>query len=219
MSAAARPVAAGNGRAAILRRWLAHQGPAHPDADGRVLAAILGRCLADAERPLDAVTGLGADDFDALLARFFPRARIGWAPGACLRIHAFWASGLGMPPAPAPRKGDLEDLLAEEAADVRELLWRHRADDDPVHDWFATLTARACLGADHLWQDLGLDGRGDLSAFLGRHFPSLHARNTGNMKWKKFFYKTLCDESGLNLCRAPNCRECDDYAVCFAEAE
>lgn len=39
----------------------------------------------------------------------------------------------------------------------------------------------------HLWQDLGLFNRGELSRLLATHFPTLAAGNTQNMKWKKPF--------------------------------
>jgi nitrogen fixation protein NifQ len=62
---------------------------------------------------------------------------------------------------------------------------------------------------------MGLPGRADLSQLLTTHFTRLATKNTGDMKWKKFFYKQLCDESGLRICRAPSCSVCDDYSNCF----
>ncbi|HCA26591.1 MAG TPA: molybdenum processing protein, partial [Betaproteobacteria bacterium] len=75
--------------------------------------------------------------------------------------------------------------------------------------------AAACLGGNHLWQDLGLPDRQALSSLLRDHFSSLFAKNTSNMKWKKFFYKQLCERAELPICPAPSCRECTDYAACF----
>jgi nitrogen fixation protein NifQ len=37
------------------------------------------------------------------------------------------------------------------------------------------------------------------------------------MKWKKFFYRCLCEMEGFSLCAAPSCAECSDYAACFGE--
>ena len=62
--------------------------------------------------------------------------------------------------------------------------------------------ALASLGNNHLWQDMGLASRAELSELLGRHFPGLVAKNTGNMKWKKFFYRQLCEREGLSICRS-----------------
>ena len=69
--------------------------------------------------------------------------------------------------------------------------------------------------ANHLWQDLGLPHRGDLSALLHRHFRPLAERNDQDMKWKKFFYRKLCEREGVLVCKAPNCAVCDDVGLCF----
>ena len=76
--------------------------------------------------------------------------------------------------------------------------------------WLAGAVAAACMGDNHLWQDLGLDNRQELSELLSTHFPALHAKNTGNMKWKKFFYKQLCERAEIRACRAPG--YCQKYA-------
>jgi len=39
------------------------------------------------------------------------------------------------------------------------------------------------------------------------------------MRWKKFFYRTLCERDGVLLCKAPNCEVCEDYALCFVPEE
>lgn len=103
--------------------------------------------------------------------------------------------------------------------DLLQLLLDHRAVADEPHRFIAHLVASACMGADHLWQDIGLSDRKEISALLSEHFPTLAAKNTGNMKWKKFFYKQLCDREGINACRAPSCAACDDYHKCFSAEE
>lgn len=75
------------------------------------------------------------------------------------------------------------------------------------------------MSNDHLYQDMGLPNRQMLSGLLEEYFPVLFARNSGNMKWKKFFYKQLCDLSGVRACRAPRCAVCDDYLKCFGSEE
>ncbi|MEO5659862.1 MAG: nitrogen fixation protein NifQ, partial [Polaromonas sp.] len=82
-------------------------------------------------------------------------------------------------------------------------------------DAVAWALACASLGNNHLWQDLCLPSRGELSALIGRWFPRLAARNTQNMKWKKFFYKQLCERADLVICRSPSCGVCADYPQCF----
>jgi nitrogen fixation protein NifQ len=103
----------------------------------------------------------------------------------------------------------------DEFPDLLQLLLDHRAVGDEHHRFVAHLVATACMGGDHLWQDLGLPERRALSILLTRHFPLLAAKNSGDMKWKKFFYKQLCEREGLNACRAPSCAACCDYKKCF----
>jgi nitrogen fixation protein NifQ len=83
----------------------------------------------------------------------------------------------------------------------------------------AILIARRCLEPHHLWQDLGLRDRSELSQLMQRHFPRLKARNSGDMKWKKFLYRMVCGSEGFTLCPAPVCSDCDDFASCFGAEE
>ena len=106
-------------------------------------------------------------------------------------------------------------LRADEHGELMELLLASRADDSKETFWLASTIATACLGDNHLWQDMGLAGREELSWLLKRHFTSLYERNVGNMKWKKFFYKELCRRAQVVLCKAPSCGTCPDYAACF----
>ncbi len=72
------------------------------------------------------------------------------------------------------------------------------------------------MAPNHLWQDLGLQSRTDLGRLLHRHFPVLAGLNDRDMKWKKFFYRQLCQRDGILICKAPNCADCSDISVCFA---
>ncbi|WP_018292016.1 nitrogen fixation protein NifQ [Verrucomicrobium sp. 3C] len=83
--------------------------------------------------------------------------------------------------------------------------------------WVAHAVATACLADDHLWQDLGLPDRNALTRLLERYFRPLRERNVGDMRWKKFFYKQLCERAGFHACKAPSCRECSDYPTCFGK--
>ena len=121
------------------------------------------------------------------------------------------------PPAPAriqARRAARDD----EVDDVRALLLEHAdpsAGPPAACAAVAEGVAVACLGDDHLWQDLQLSSRAELSRLLWHWFPALAAKNVHDMKWKKFFYKQLCEREGLFLCRAPSCAECSDQPVCF----
>lgn len=79
----------------------------------------------------------------------------------------------------------------------------------------AWLMACASLGDQHLWQDMGLPSRDALSALISRWFPALKARNVGDMKWKKFFYRQLCERAEILICKSPSCAECSDVGLCF----
>jgi len=110
-------------------------------------------------------------------------------------------------------------VALNEFPDLLQLLLDHRAVADEHHRNVAHLVATACMGGDHLWQDLGLPDRKALSVLLTGHFPALAAKNTGDMKWKKFFYKQLCEREGINACRSPSCAACCDYSKCFGPEE
>ena len=106
----------------------------------------------------------------------------------------------------------------DEVQDVRQLLLDHAdssAGTPAEIAHMADIVAVACLGDNHLWQDLQLASRAELSALMKHWFPSLVARNTGDMKWKKFLYKQLCEREELFICKAPSCAVCSDHPVCF----
>jgi nitrogen fixation protein NifQ len=110
----------------------------------------------------------------------------------------------------ARRRDEIDDLLA--------LLGEHAAPNaGPPQEAQAVAWALACasLGEQHLWQDLQLPSRQELTALIAHWFPSLAARNTQHMKWKKFFYKQLCLREDLLICKAPTCGVCPDHAACF----
>ncbi|MGF1643230.1 MAG: nitrogen fixation protein NifQ [Thiotrichales bacterium] len=137
--------------------------------------------------------GLTAGQFGALLTRHFPDSG---------------PLGLPAPEAlPAARAEELNDLLT--------LLTEFRAGLDPSELWMAEIVAAACMANDHLWQDLGLWNRADLTRLMRENFPRLAALNVHDMKWKKFLYKQLCKREGVYVCRAPSCAACVDYTVCF----
>ncbi len=108
------------------------------------------------------------------------------------------------------------------AAERSELLALFLCDCEHISEesvWMAEVLAAGCMGSDHLWQDLGLWSRADLSGMIAHNFPLLKERNDRDMKWKKFFYKQLCKQAGVYTCRAPSCEVCADYAACFGPEE
>jgi len=82
-------------------------------------------------------------------------------------------------------------------------------------DCLASIIAHACLRPDHLWRDLGLAGRDEVSAMLERYFPSLVVLNVENLRWKKFLARQLALSLGKEPGPAPGCPGCQDYGYCF----
>jgi len=157
-----------------------------------ILASMLaGRALNEGIMP--AMLGLPAADFEPLWRAYFP--------GPHLRLE----------------NGATEDI--PEIDDLIALLLDYRGGPAQSFDWMARIVAYGCAGRDHLWQDLGLANRGELSVLMTCAFPALAAENTGDMKWKKFIYRHYCQRDGIYVCPAPSCGECADYAKCFAPEE
>lgn len=149
---------------------------------------------------LPAWLGLTVADFHGLMAHHFP----GVSPDVLSAID-------GGTPLTLARLDEREELVA--------LMLTHRAGESPSEIWMAHTVAAGCMASDHLWHDLGLWSRSELTALMGRNFPSLAARNTSDMKWKRFLYKQLCEMEGIHACRAPSCEVCVDYHVCFGSED
>ncbi|MBF0109931.1 MAG: nitrogen fixation protein NifQ [Magnetococcales bacterium] len=103
-----------------------------------------------------------------------------------------------------------------ERMDLWKLLHDHRSVTDREARWMATIIVTGCQGPDHLWSDLGMENREQLSRLMMHDFFPLASSNTMNMKWKKFLYRRLCQREGLSLCPSPSCQECSDFPRCFA---
>lgn len=170
---------------------------ARVDPNAECLARMLASWSAG-EGALPDCLGLEPEEYRRLLDTFFPGVRV---PEKALRL-----------PADGSRFPEADDLLA--------LFLSHAQSPRlPETRWIAAVLVAACLGNDHLWQDLGLWSRADLSLLLAYNFPALAMLNTGGMKWKKFLYKKLCEAEGIYVCRAPSCAVCVDYAHCFGSEE
>lgn len=159
---------------------------------GLALAGVIGRALEQGRAPL--VRGLAEARFQALVQTCFD---------GC-------ALDNGEPPA------NRRSTDGDEFDDLVALLLEHRAEPTEERAWLAYAMASAAMGEDHLWQDMGLPSRDVLSDLIGEHFPALRAANAGNMKWKKFFYRQLCQRADVPICKAPHCAECADFPLCFA---
>jgi nitrogen fixation protein NifQ len=159
-------------------------------------AGIIARALATGQHPL--IRGLPPADLRRLLDTFFPSAELALG-------DADAATG--------------DPVLADELADLVDLLLEFRREPSEVLTWLSHAIGCAALGNNHLWQDMGLPDRACLSRLMAHQFPGLAARNSGDMKWKKFFYRQLCERAEVPICKSPNCRDCVDYQVCFGPEE
>jgi nitrogen fixation protein NifQ len=181
--------------AARYATLIAAQQPAATPAmafDAHALACALASADADSAS-LPQSLGLSGRAVDGMMARVFP-----WLfRSGILFDHA----------APAP--------ACEECAMLADLLIAHRAGVSEAETWFAHIIARRALEPGHLWQAMGLFERAELRQLIERHFPTLAARNTANMRWKKFFYRELCAHQGFTACPVPDCRDCTSWAECF----
>ncbi len=158
-----------------------------------ILAISSGEAGAGAQPQTDAC-GLSAAQFGALIAEFFPKA-------AAWRLFGL---------------SETVERSADEAC-LLDLIERCTTAREPFEALLAAMIARRAQRPNHLWQDLGLNNRGELSQLMTRHFKPLAMRNTGDMKWKKFLYRLICADASYTLCTAPSCAECDDFEQCFGE--
>ena len=159
-------------------------------------AGVIDQALRASRQPL--IRGLSESCFQKLLEEFF--CGLSFANGERCA---------------APQEFDEFDEFDE----IVELLLDHRASFAEQETWLAHAIASASLGENHLWQDLGLPSRAVLSQLMQTHFPSLAAKNVGDMKWKKFFYRQLCQRAGVPICKSPHCADCCDYRICFGPEE
>ncbi|MCA8908867.1 MAG: nitrogen fixation protein NifQ [Rhodospirillaceae bacterium] len=168
----------------------------HAD-DRHVFACVLALALAERAAgggPLTERLGIGGRALAAIAEAYFPEAGL---------------PDLDVTTGPLP---------ADQSALATLLVWRGQA-VGAKSQILAAIVARRSLEAHHLWQDLGLRNRAELSALMGRHFPRMKQLNDTNMRWKKFFYRQICRDPGMQLCLAPTCEECEEKDLCFAPEE
>lgn len=182
------------GRQAYYARLMAHaSGQGNDDALARMCASWM---VGEGALPGD--WGLSPAVFEQLMEHHFPD---------CGQLHQ-----------PASARNAAQDR-DDECTELLDLIVSHRAGRSPSELWVARIVATACLASDHLWQDLGLWCRDDLSELMRRNYPSLAEKNVHNMKWKKFLYKQLCIAESIVVCRSPSCEVCADYVACFGSED
>jgi len=167
------------------------------NAQGGVNASYLASMLTswiEKRGVLPAFMGLTPESFAAMSERFFPGVEI-------------------------PQRAELSDAwldMMPEKPELEALFSSYAVDADPQRTWIASMLIASCGGHHHLWEDVGLFSRSDLTAMIRENFPRLAEKNDRDMKWKKFIYKQLCEREGIIACPAPTCDACADFSICFA---
>lgn len=149
------------------------------------------------------IAGLDAAELECLVSTLFPAA-VSTLP----LLQALRAEGEAVAGDP---HDEFDDLIA--------LLLEHQALPGRESRWLAHAVATASMADNHLWQDLGLPSRAVLGTLMYERFTALKLKNHGDMKWKKFFYRQLCERAGVPICKAPNCAVCSDRPLCFGPEE
>lgn len=162
------------------------------DFDRHVFACILAAAASEGGA-LTQRSGLGDVDLASLVRTYFGGRR----------------------PVALPRRERDDPVDMEEIAIVADLLGAHRSSEGEKGRWLCALIARRALEPNHLWEDLGLRDRAELTRLMSVHFQPLFARNTRNMRWKRFIYRLMCEDDGFAMCSTPVCSNCSDYALCF----
>lgn len=168
-------------------------------ADTRLFARLI--AARDARNEL-ALLGLQPHEWRALLARHFAHA-----------------AAFTLPPGVSPASINANDEHAAFVRTLHALLLTHASATvhaDDAH-CVAAIVAHACLRPDHLWRDLGLAGRDEVTWMLTRYFPTLVALNVASWRWKKFLAAQRALSLGLQPGPAPGCPGCEDYGYCFAQ--
>lgn len=180
----------------------------HHDASDLPNTELLARIIA-AQRAgnscLPLHLGLDLSTFGAMMRRHFP-GKLFWLALHSTHDDAFQRGTL---------RQQLFEIRSDEWRDLRDLLLDGRRNVDESEIWLASIVAAGCLGGDHLWRDMGLSSRTQLGELLRHNFPGIALRNERDMKWKKFFYKQLCEQEGGYVCRSPSCEQCVAYDDCF----
>lgn len=164
---------------------------------GEPIEEILARMLSSwalGEGAMPIWLGLGEKGYRSMMAYHFPG----------FDAHALTQRAQAMDP---ERQDEMDDL--------KKLLLVNRSGISSSETWMADILVAGCMASDHMWQDLGLWQRADLSWLMMTCFRPLAKRNDRDMKWKKFLYKQLCETEGIYTCRSPSCEVCVDYANCF----
>ncbi len=192
------------------RHWLLTYAAGQPNDD--IIASMLASQRAGRGAMPDWL-GLSPEAFKALIAYHFPALRQTWLSQPQRQLD----------PERSDERDELVRLLLKTSDDSSDERSKRSSPSglsaqpqpSPQQRRMAEIIAAGCMGSDHLWQDLGLWKRAELSRLMEQNFPALAQKNARDMKWKRFLYKQLCETEGIYTCRSPSCEVCVDYHACF----
>jgi len=164
-------------------------------ADAHLFATLIAAREARGELGL---LGLAANRLARLCARYFGAAR---PAGLVATLNS-------------PENASFADALVS-------MLVAHASPSVDADDaeCLATIIAQACLRPDHLWRDLGFEGRDDVTQLLLRYFPWVVERNVEGLRWKKLLARELALSLGVEPRPAPGCPGCEDFGHCYCGTE
>ena len=163
-------------------------------ADRHLLACLL--VVMEEERtPPEIALGLTSQQFVSLWRKYFPDIDVAVAVSKV-------SSAVSVDP-------DLVNLLLGFIPDPEEPVNRLSG------SLLAQILAARAATPGHLWVAMGLFERAELGAAIKCHLPALFAANHQGMRWKRFFYRQICEQQGGMLCKSPVCGECSEYELCF----
>ncbi len=168
----------------------------YDEFDKDMLASIIASAVATSNKPLTESLGLSREMLDEILTTVFANAyTIDELTSASDTIG--------------------KDAIEEE--EFRAFFIENGTNKTRIEVWLAYILVRRILEPHHLWQALGVRSRQVLSDTLYKHFEPLASKNTQGMRWKKFFYREMCQKVVGNIvCKSPICDVCPDYKECFA---
>lgn len=201
-----------------LASWVRlHVDPLAPCGE-QALAWLLGSYWAG-RTVLPLNLGLRPFEYDQFVAQVLRCGCVGERQRARLELLSHLGESASRARERAELRAELAAERSSEVEDVERLLIGTLVAVTPRERRVAKLLALGCLGSSHLWSDLGLRDRGQLKELIAEYFPEMVRRNNLNMRWKRFFYRQLCEQGGDYLCRAPSCSSCPSYRECFAVDE
>ena len=163
--------------------WLMSGGPqsACDRFDAHVVASTLSLAMLESageRRSLAAAMGLES----ATVTRL-----VGHVPACARRLRS--------------ARDDRPGCRRPDEACLRQLLVRCTTHGSPFQEQLASIVARRAQRPNHLWQDLGLRNRRELSWLIDRHFEWLAARNARDVSGE-FLYRTICRDGSFPICTA-----------------